>query len=373
MKRILFIQVTEPGAYPPLVNAAHLMVDAGWQVSFLASPVAGCTLQVPSRPGIEVMVMPIRSSHVVSKLNYLHYCARAMALALKIKPHVVYTSDPLGALPGLLASKVSGARLLYHEHDSPNNEVCLNGLLRLARRAAFKRASLIVFPNAERARHAQRQSGFNIEKLRIVWNVPLIAALPLLRDKPKLPFVLYYHGSINPERLPETVLEAVASFGGAIRLDVAGYESPGAKGYVQRILSRWNHGELEVIRYLGEQLHTDLLQIAARCHAGLVLMPVGSDDVNMKHMVGASNKVFDYMAAGLPLIVSDISEWRGSYVDAGYGISCDPRTVESVKSALGWLYKNPEIVSEISKNCRAKIELDWHYENEFKKILSFLD
>jgi len=373
VKNTLFIQATEPGAYPPLVNAALLMVEAGWHVTFLTSPIVGSKLKVPGLPGIEVVAMPERTSFVVRKLDYLHYCARAVTLALKIKPQVVYASDPTGALPGVLAAKASGAQLVYHEHDSPNDESGLNSLVRHARRTAFQSAAQIVFPNAERARLAQAQPGFDASKLRIVWNVPRLADLPKLCDKPSAPFVLYYHGSINPERLPETVLEAVASFGGAIRLDVAGYEAPGALGYVVSMLKKWNSESRETMRYLGVQSHSNLLKIAAQCHAGLALMPMNSGDVNMMYMVGASNKSFDYMAAGLPLIVSDIPEWRETFVDAGYGKACDPRSVESIKSTLCWLYKNPAIISEASKNCRTKIDFDWNYENEFKPILSLLD
>lgn len=372
MRRALFIQVTEPGAYPPLVNAAHLMVEAGWQVTFLSAPIEGSKLKVPGMQGIEVVAMPERPSHVVSKFDYLWYCARAMALALKIKPQVIYVSDPIGALPGVLAAKVSGARLVYHEHDSPNSEGDLNPLVRSARRAAFDIASLIVFPNEERARLTQDESGFDATKLRIVWNVPRLAELPPLGDKPERPFILYYHGSINPERLPETVLEAVASFGGDIRLDVAGYEAPGARGYVQGLLSRWNHDRREIIRYLGEYPHHNLLRIASRCHVGLALMPTGSNDVNMRYMVGASNKAFDYMAAGLPLIVSDIPEWRYKFTEAGYGRACDPRSVESVIIAIKFFIQECDELLKMSKRCRSAVENEFNYNSQFQCILADL-
>lgn len=373
MRRALFIQVTEPGVYPPLVNAAHLMVDAGWQVTFLASPISGSKLKVPSVPGVEVVAMPERPSHVVSRFNYLQYCVRAVALALRIKPRVVYASDPIGALPGVLAAKASGARLVYHEHDSPNSESDLNSWVRRGRRTAFFQSSLIVFPNDERARLAREQSGFDADKLRIVWNVPRLAELPDLSAKGSDPFVLYYHGSINRDRPSQIVLEAVASFNGAVRLDVAGYESPDSQGYICELISKWNRGAIEVIRFLGEHQHSNLLKFASRCHAGLALMPLDSDNVNIKHLVGASNKAFDYMAAGLPLIVSELPKWREVFVDAGYGKSCDPRSVESVKSVLTSLRQNPQLASDIAARARLKIEKEWNYEAQFRCVLRELE
>ncbi|HBI22412.1 MAG TPA: hypothetical protein DDY37_07525 [Legionella sp.] len=206
----------------------------------------------------------------------------------------------------------------------------------------------------------------------MVWNVPRLAELPTLHEKPNTPFVLYYHGSINRERLPESVLEAVASFDGAIRLDVAGYEAPGAQGYIAGLLSRWNRGGRMTMQFLGEHQHHELLTMATRSNAGLALMPMDSKDVNMKHMVGASNKVFDYMAAGLPLIVSDLPDWRLAYVDTGYGMTCDPASVESVKSVLNWLIQNPEHARCTSARCRGAIEREWNYERQFQSVISHL-
>jgi hypothetical protein len=46
-------------------------------------------------------------------------------------------------------------------------------------------------------------------------------------------------------------------------------------------------------------------------------MPKQSEDINMRHMVGASNKPFDYMASGLPLLVTDLPEWAATFVEPG--------------------------------------------------------
>ena len=53
-------------------------------------------------------------------------------------------------------------------------------------------------------------------------------------------------------------------------------------------------------------------------------MPRTSDDMNMLNMTGASNKAFDYMAAGLTLLVSDLPDWHAMFVAPGFGRACDP-------------------------------------------------
>ena len=59
-----------------------------------------------------------------------------------------------------------------------------------------------------------------------------------------------------------------------------------------------------IINYLGQVPdHDDLVAVAAQAHIGLALIPRNADELNMRHMTGASNKPFDYMAAGLALLV----------------------------------------------------------------------
>ena len=163
------------------------------------------------------------------------YATAAARLALRLRPDVVYASDPLGAGPGLLAARLARARLVYHEHDSPAPGSLRPSLAR-ARAAAARRAELVIFPNEARAGIAQAELGFSADRLRIVWNMPRLAELPALDSRPEAPFVLYYHGSITPDRLPLAVVEAVRRLCGRACLRIAGYEAPGAAGYVQRLL-----------------------------------------------------------------------------------------------------------------------------------------
>src|SRR6516164_2825344 len=117
--RVLFIQATNPGAYPPLIHASVLMAEAGWEVTFLSAPIDGDELALEPHPRIKIHEVRTRPSHVISKVDYAVYAAAAAQLALRLRPSVVYASDPLGAGPGLLAARLAGAKLVYHEHDSP--------------------------------------------------------------------------------------------------------------------------------------------------------------------------------------------------------------------------------------------------------------
>jgi glycosyltransferase involved in cell wall biosynthesis len=372
-RRILFVQATEPAGYPPLIHASILFAEAGWEVAFLSAPIAGNRLELPPHPRVNVHTIRTRPSHVMSRLAYARYMAATARYARSFRPNVVYASDPLGTAPGVLAARFADAQLVYHEHDTPAPGTLRRWLARV-RAAAARRAKIIIFPNEARSRIVQAELGVPAHRLRIVWNLPQRAELPRLESLPESPLILHYHGGIGPDRLPETVIKGVRKLEGRVRLRIFGSETPGARGYLARLLEcvTGRHGEA-LVEYGGQvPLRTDLLAAAARSHVGLALVPASSDDVNMRHMAGASNKPFDCMAAGLALLVSDSREWREMFVDLGFARACDPEDPDAITAALRWFLDHPAERRGMAAAGRAKIANDWNYETEFAPIMAEL-
>jgi glycosyltransferase involved in cell wall biosynthesis len=367
--RVLFVQATEAGGYPPILHAASLFASAGAKVAILNAPVEGYALTVPFIPGVSVRNIVTRPSHVMPKFVYLRYIGEAARLAATFRPNVVYASDPLGAGPGLLAARLANATLVYHEHDTPKPGSLDPRIARL-RKAAARKASFVIFPNAERAHLAQSELGFRDDRSRIVWNVPLRTELPQLSPAHGSEIAVLYHGSITPERLPESVIAAIAECG--MRLRLIGYEVQGAQGYLARLLEIGKRFGHDVVEYLGQLSRDRLLVEAARADVGLALLPLNPEDVNLKYMLGASNKVFDYMASGLALLVPELPDWIECFVHPGYGRSCNPADTRSLVAQLGWLAANPAARRGMGVKARAKIEADWNYEKAFAPVLDRL-
>lgn len=369
MARILFIQCTEPAAYPPLINASLCFAATGHESVFLSAPMAGKTLELPPHPGIRVLPMPVRPSHVIRKSFYLRYLARAISLARELRPDLIYASDPSGAMPGVAASIACGAPLLYHEHDSPDRELDLNPLFRKARRLALRRAVQIVFPNAARAESAAVETGLERRKLAIVWNLPRRAEVPPAAPPPDQPLILYYHGTIVPDRLPLGVVEALLRFDGAVHLRFAGYETASGVGHSARLHKLAADAGLPAcVQSLGEYSRHLLMEVARDAHIGLALMPPANPDINMRHMTGASNKAFDYLAAGLGLLVSDLADWREMFVAPGLARACDPGNVDSLAMQIRWFLEHPAERAAMGQAGRARILDDWNYETAFAPV-----
>jgi glycosyltransferase involved in cell wall biosynthesis len=182
--------------------------------------------------------------------------------------------------------------------------------------------------------------------------------------------IVYYHGSITPERLPETLVRAICRFNGAIRLYVAGYEV-GSANHVNRLQQHGTtEGGQQLVQYLGLfPHHHQLLAVASRAHVGLAFLPAISSDVNMQYMTGASNKIFDYMAAGLATLVSDLPDWRYLFVVSGFARACHPASVDSIAALLSWFRDNPEQRREMGARNRAKIMAEWNYDSAFAPVI----
>ena len=101
-------------------------------------------------------------------------------------------------------------------------------------------------------------------------------------------------------------------------------------------------------------------------------MPFQSSDLNIRFMIGASNKPFDYMAAGLALLVSDLPEWNRMFVEPGFARAADPTNTDSLVRTLEWFVNHPDQRQAMVARARAKIEADWNYDTLFAPILGAL-
>jgi spore maturation protein CgeB len=89
--------------------------------------------------------------------------------------------------------------------------------------------------------------------------------------------------------------------------------------------------------------------------------------------VGASNKSFDYLACGLPQLVTDMPDWVTTFVEPGFARACDPDDPDSIEAALPWYIDHPSERQNIGRKGQDKIREAWNYESMFAGVLAKIE
>ncbi len=89
------------------------------------------------------------------------------------------------------------------------------------------------------------------------------------------------------------------------------------------------------------------------------------------YLKGHPTKLFEYMAAGIPVVASDFPLWRGIVEGAGCGLLVDPLDVRSMASAIERLLRHPEEADAMGKRGREAVEKRYNWSIEEGKLLDF--
>ena len=376
-RTIVYVQYTNPAAYPPLQHSAGILAEAGWDVVVvgISMPcVAQLTFAAHSRIDVR-LANPAPSRGGAQKLHYLGFCIWVLGCILRRQAGWVYVSDVLATPIGWLASFLPGVRVVYHEHDSPAREqrsAFMRRLLRFRQRL-LNRAAIVIAPNAERAKTIAEDAGTAIP-LVSVWNCPrrVEATAPPERHEIRESWIVY-QGSIVPARLPRALIEALSLVSPCVKLRVIGYETAGHTGYISELASLADSlGIGERVEFIPTVPRAQLLEWTDRSQIGLSLMPMQTDEINERWMRGASNKTFEYLARGVPVLVSDLPEWRATFVDAGFGCACRPDDPRSIADALSWFHEHADDRRRMGERGRQRILTDWNYERQFEPVLRLM-
>lgn len=373
---ILYVQYTNPAGYPPLEHSSRIFADLGWQVRFLGIEALGSRdLVFPEHEKIKVKILKGKPAGWQQKLHYLWFTIWVVMQVLLHRPQVVYLSDLFACPAGLLIDFLSQAKIIYHEHDSPNTEakqgIFIRWLLWTRQQLATK--ALLIFPNADRGKKFIASLPQKNTNFITVWNCPALAETKQVIEK-KASSVTYlaYFGSINATRLPKTLLQALAQLPDTIQLKIIGYETIGSRGYMTEFLALADKLCIrEKINFLGSMPRQAGLKELLTCHIGITFLPKESTDINMRYMLGASNKPFDYLACGMALLIADLPDWQAMY--GNYGAACHPEDPKSIANTIKTLVTDREKLKQMGEAGKAKILQEWHYEKQFETVLKHID
>jgi glycosyltransferase involved in cell wall biosynthesis len=249
------------------------------------------------------------------------------------------------------------ARLLVHRLRVPDR----------LERWGVPRVDLIWVVCPEQGERLCRDHGIPSARIVEVGNTPPRQAFARARRGPSVPPRLVgHHGHMTPERGLGLLIEAFARVSGAfpdLALELAGAgETSSEVGDRVRALGLGSR-----VTMRGRYLHSELEPLVGRIDVAVLPYPPGE---LVDHTL--SNKIFDYMACGKPLLTSGARPMKRLMQETGAGVSFEPWTVDALVGRLGEILRRPDLAT-LGERGRRAFEARYHWEKDAERMVVSLE
>ncbi len=375
---LLVVFYGNPDRYPPTRNAilmlrehfrVHLVCRAGAEPPSASWPDEVRVERVGPRLSDQEKTDGSPAAKLREYLGFVWAVRRALSAE---RPAVAYAYEP----HALSALALAGcrAKVVYHRHELEDAGPFVWGSIQswvqaLARRRG-RQASLVVFPEEHRAEMYQRAVGDPRSAL-IVPNFPLLAAFPAPSPWPALlearwqQKVVLYRGSLGPGNGILQMVRALPHLDPGVSLRLCGSADPRFVQEFEGIAAEL--GVAGRLRYDGfvpfDRLNRETLAAAA----GTVLyQPTG---VNNEFNATATNKLYEYAACGVPVVVPSSPTYRSFFAGESWVEHAQPDDPAAVAAAIQRLFVDRGRYEERCRAARRAFEERFNYEIVFAPLL----
>ena len=340
----------------------------GGDIGTVASPLHGG--RAGARGAIERVAL---RAHLAAELA--RYLRRAAAAAAD-GPADVWIAHDLDALPAALtARRRHGGRVLYDSHELFAERIAVSPAARpfwraLERRLA-PRADAVMTVGDGVADELERR--YDIPRPAVLRNLPEARppdeAESPLRDALGLDpaaRVALYLGGLQPGRGLELLVDASQQLPAGYVLVLMG---PGHPGYTTGLRERAERAAVADRVVLAPPVPTrEVVRWAAGADVGLAVI----QNVSLSYFLSLPNKLFEYVAAGLPVVASDFPDLRRVVEERGLGTVCRPDDPDAIARAVAWVLDDPERYARLRAAAKAAAtELTW--ERESRVLVELVD
>ncbi len=318
-----------------------------------------------SRDGVRIHMVPKPRTRRERMSGTIWAIYRA---ALRENAEIYHFHDPELMPVGALL-RMRGKRVVYDVHEDfaldIRNKEWIPRLLRWPLSVAYRAWQTALTSSFDRVIAATPSIARNFPpaKTRCVRNFPWSHEFGCSRSLPyeeRDPIAVYI-GALADARGIREMRQAVELVAKEIpiKLLMAGWVNSGAK--VDCLLD----SESELVEFKGRLDRVGVAQLLGRARVGMLLFHPLPNHVNaMPH------KLFEYLAAGLPVIVSDFPCWRELIGREECALFVNPLSPASVAEALLWLLRHPAQAAQMGQNGRRAVAENYNWERESECLLT---
>jgi glycosyltransferase involved in cell wall biosynthesis len=272
-----------------------------------------------------------------------------------------------------LALKAMGKKVVYDVHEDLPRQVLSKDYIAYPLRRAVSAGAAVAEAVAARAldgivvANPDVMSRFPADKAVLVQNYPILDELVRHEATPyrERAFRAVYVGSITGQRGMAEMIHAMAELRDwpEARLILGGTFSPDSLLETARGLEGWDR-----VDYRGFLSRPQVVGAIGEARVGLaVLHPVPN------YTKIQPTKLFEYMAAGIPIITSDLPAWRSIIEAADCGMAVDPRDPAKIADAIAWVFSHPEQAEQMGRRGRAFALQNFSWDAEAEKLFDLYE
>lgn len=342
------------------------LVEAGYKVTLIAPKGADAVIN-----GITIRAVPLHTNRIERMTRTMWRVYRA---AVQEDADLYHFHDPELILVGLVL-KLRGKRVIYDVHEDMTKTVLSNGWLpaplrrrlpAIARAVGWVESMAVRLLDATVLVIPMRHRGFPRHKCVLVRNFPLIREFPQSGSPyAERPPIAAYVGGIGVVRGASDMVTAMGLIPKDLdaRLAMAGWFQPPELERDLRSLPGFERVDL-----LGDRSREDVATLLSQARIGLCMLhPLPG------YLESYPVKLFEYMAAGIPIIASDFPTWRKIVDAAGCGILIDPGEPATLASSIAFLLRNPTVAKAMGERGRRAVADRYHWGPEGQRLVALYD
>jgi glycosyltransferase involved in cell wall biosynthesis len=257
----------------------------------------------------------------------------------RVRPDAVHAHDVAMLGPGAVGARLTGARLVYDSHEYavgvPYRERLWAWLVSALERVLIGRADAVIAVSDGIAERLRERYGL-AELPAVVRNLPdpeetdpgfeapdLRAELGIAAEAP----LVLHLGAVARDRGGETLVRAVARVPGAHLLFLGADDSGFAAGLEE--VAR-NEGTADRVHLRPSVPVGQIRAYTRQASVGVTLL----EDTCDNHRLALPNKLFEYLAAEVPVVASDLPEMRRALAGRPATALVDPADSASVAAGI---------------------------------------
>lgn len=123
-----------------------------------------------------------------------------------------------------------------------------------------------------------------------------------------------------------------------------------------------------MVKFIGRINRNQVNELYGSARAGICIYQPAEN-----HFEAQPIKMFEFMAAGLPVVASNFPLWKRILEAAQCGVCVDPQDSAEVKKACETLLFNPSEAEAMGENGRRAVEQEFNWGVEEKKLLKLYE